>query len=83
MAPILNVMNAYALESPNVQKLIHSTDQHFDVIINEDFFGDSFLMFAHKFKAPTITICPFGITNYVDENMGLITPMSIAPHWVI
>lgn len=24
---------------------------------------------------------PFGITNDVDENMGLITPWSIAPHW--
>lgn len=59
MASFPNVMNAYAFENPNVQKLIHSTDLHFDVIINEEFFADSFLMFAHKFKAPIVTICEY------------------------
>lgn len=53
------VLNEYALQDANVQKLIHSTDKHFDVVINEEFFADSFLMFAHKFKAPIITICEY------------------------
>lgn len=53
----LNMMNDYSLNNVNVQKLIHSTDLHFDVVINEEFWADSFLMFAHKFKAPIITIC--------------------------
>lgn len=57
MSSFTNVMNAYALENPNVQKLIHSTDLHFDIVINEEFFAESFLMFAHKFKAPIVTIC--------------------------
>lgn len=55
----IHAVNEYAFENPNVHKLIHSTDLQFDVIINEEFFGDSFLMFAHKFKAPTITICEY------------------------
>lgn len=57
MASFTNVMNSYAFENPNVQKLIHATDLTFDVVINEEFFAESFLMFAHKFKAPIITIC--------------------------
>lgn len=61
MATFSKVFNSYAFESDNVQKFIHSTGLHFDVIINEDFFADSFLMFAHKFKAPIVTICPFGM----------------------
>ncbi|XP_031639548.1 UDP-glucuronosyltransferase 1-10-like [Contarinia nasturtii] len=77
------VMNEYAFENPNVQKLIHSSDLNFDVVINEQFFADSFLMFAHKFNAPIITICPFGITDHIDQHMGLITPISNVPHWIL
>lgn len=55
----VHTMNEYAFENPNVQKLIHSTDLHYDVVINEEFFADSFLMFAHKFRAPTITMCEY------------------------
>lgn len=50
-------INGYDMQSESVQKLIHSTNLHFDVIINEEFFADSFLMFAHKFKSPIVTIC--------------------------
>lgn len=107
----VHAMNSHAFEDPNVQKLIHSTNLHYEVVINEEFFADSFLMFGHKFKAPTITLCkymssekiglrvwaatmsqpeinsfrlkgPFGVTNVIDEQMGFITPISIAPHWV-
>lgn len=49
--------NVHAFQSPEVQKLINSSGLHFDVIINEEFYADSFLMFAHKFKAPIVTIC--------------------------
>lgn len=47
------------LRSPNVQKIIHSTDLHFDLVIKEDFCHESWLMFAYKFDAPAITICEF------------------------
>lgn len=46
----------YALNHPNVQKLIDSTDQHFDLIIAEQYYQEAFLMFAHKFNAPVITL---------------------------
>lgn len=72
----INTMNDYAFQSANVQQFIHRTDLHFDVVINEEFFGDSFLMFAHKFKAPIVTMCKYkmeshnfwfssGIVNYM------------------
>lgn len=46
----------YALSSANVQAFMQRSDQQFDVIVNEEFFHDSFLMFGHKFKAPLVTI---------------------------
>lgn len=55
----VHAMNSYAFENPNVQKLIHSTNLHYDVVINEEFFADSFLMFSHKFKAPIVTMCKY------------------------
>lgn len=62
------IWNPYAFENPNVQKFIHSTGLHFDLVINEEFFGDSFLMFAHKFKAPIVTICKyFELLNYCES----------------
>lgn len=46
----------YALSSANVQAFLKRSDQQFDLIVNEEFFHDSFLMFGHKFKAPIVTI---------------------------
>lgn len=75
------MINPHNFETENVQKFIHSTGLHFDVIVNEEFFADSWLMLAHKFKAPIVTICPFGIPDYLDRQSGLLTPFSIVPHW--
>lgn len=47
----------YNLRNPKVQQLINSTDLSFDLVINEEFCYDSWLMFAYKFNAPTINIC--------------------------
>lgn len=47
----------YGLNDSNVQKLIHSKNLNFDLVIKEDMFDESWLMFAHKFNAPIITIC--------------------------
>lgn len=59
----LGVINNYVFQSANVQKFIHSSNFQFDVVINEDFFGESFLMFAYKFKAPIVTICEYSSKN--------------------
>lgn len=67
MSIIPTYWNQYAFENPNVQKFIKSTGNHFDVIVAEDFFGDSFLMFAHKYKAPIVTICKNFIIEHVNS----------------
>lgn len=46
----------YTLSNANVQKLINSENLHFDLVINEEFFHDAFLMFGFKFNAPIVTI---------------------------
>lgn len=47
----------HGLQNAEVQKLVHSTNLSFDLVINEEIYHDSWLMFGHKFHAPTITIC--------------------------
>ena len=61
LAFLPKIINEYTLESANVQNFIKSTGHHFDVIVAEDFYSDSLLMFAHKFNAPVVTICMFSI----------------------
>lgn len=51
--------NTYSIENANVQKFIKSTGLHYDLIVAEEFFIDSFYMFAHKHKVPIVTICKF------------------------
>lgn len=63
MIGTMQVVNEHALKNSNVQKLIHSTDLHFDLVVNEDFFAENLLMFSHKFKAPIITICKYGLNK--------------------
>lgn len=50
-------LNQIVFEDENVQRFIKQTGLHFDVILIDDFFNDSLFMFAHKFKAPIVTIC--------------------------
>lgn len=59
LAMFPKLINGYAWENANVQKFVKSSGLHFDVIVAEDFYSDSFLMFAHKHKAPIVTICMF------------------------
>lgn len=72
----------FALNDSNVKKLIQS-DRKFDLIILEQFFHESFLMFAHKFKAPIVTIGTMGYADNMDHAMGLLTPISIIPHLLL
>lgn len=51
------ISSEYGLSDRKVKEFIHRTDLHFDLVINEEFFHDSWLMFSHKFKAPIVTIC--------------------------
>jgi glucuronosyltransferase len=64
------------LQQDNIQKLIHSTDQHFDVVIVEAFVNECFLGFAHKFKAPVIQVCTYGGGNFMADWVGNPHPYS-------
>ncbi|XP_055917568.1 UDP-glucosyltransferase 2 [Eupeodes corollae] len=72
----------YALNNAKVKKFIQS-DEKFDLIILEQFFHESFLMFAHKFNAPIVTIGTMGYADNMDHTMGLLTPLSIVPHLLL
>lgn len=46
----------HAFESAAGQKLLHDPQLQFDLVISEQFFQESMLMFGHKFNAPIVTI---------------------------
>ncbi|XP_075152982.1 UDP-glycosyltransferase family 301 member D1 [Haematobia irritans] len=73
----------YALNDPKIKALISSKDMHFDLVILEQFFHESFLMFGHKFKCPVVTIGTMGYADNMDHAMGLITPWSLIPHLLL
>ena len=47
---------------PEVHRLIHSEDEHFDLLVLETFFlQESFSAFQHKFNAPAVELMTLGI----------------------
>lgn len=77
------IWNPYTFEDPQIQDFIHRTDLHFDLVINEEFFGDSYLMFAHKFKAPIVTICKFFKFNQIFWIIFSFIFVSKISFWII
>lgn len=70
----------YSLSNENVQKFIHEKNLHFELVINEEFFSDVYLMFAYKFNASVITIGNLMIRlkianfdNIVNNNLLLLS----------
>jgi glucuronosyltransferase len=50
----------WGLKDPKVQQFINRDDLYFDLILMELIFQESWLMFAHKFKAPIV-----GMSKYL------------------
>ncbi|XP_062551811.1 UDP-glycosyltransferase UGT5-like [Armigeres subalbatus] len=73
----------YALENTNVQQFIEQDDTDFDLVISEQFYQEAFLMFAHKYRAPIVTLGTLGYTDFMDRAMGLMTPWSFVPHPIL
>ncbi|XP_055548557.1 UDP-glycosyltransferase UGT5-like isoform X2 [Wyeomyia smithii] len=73
----------YALRDPNVQHFIEQDDSSFDLVISEQFYQEAFLMFAHKYRAPIVTIGTLGYSDFMDRAMGLLTPWSFVPHPIL
>jgi hypothetical protein len=46
----------HALKNEKVQEFIHRNNDKFDLIIAEQFYQEAFLMLAHKYSAPIVTI---------------------------
>nr|CAD7570301.1 unnamed protein product [Timema californicum] len=68
-----------ALDSPQLQELIHSKNHHFDIIVIESFMSEAMLGFAHKFNASIIQICPFVGEEFVGDSVGNPFPYAYAP----
>ena len=69
----------YVMQQESIQKLIHSTDLHFDVVIVEAFSIECFLGFAHKFRVTIIHVCPYGGGNFMADRVGSPKPYSYVP----
>ncbi|XP_058056810.1 UDP-glycosyltransferase UGT5-like [Anopheles bellator] len=73
----------HAFESPIVQKFLQTKGLHFDLLIAEQFVQESFLMLAHQYRVPIVTINTLGHADYIDRAFGLITPWSFVPHFML
>ncbi|XP_001988523.2 UDP-glycosyltransferase UGT5 [Drosophila grimshawi] len=73
----------HALQDVQVQRLIASQDEHYDLVILEQFFHEAFLMFGQKFKCPVVTIGTMGYADNMDHAMGILTPWSVIPHLLL
>jgi glucuronosyltransferase len=73
----------YILQQESVQKLIHSTDIQFDVLIVEAFVKECFLGFAHKFQAPIIQVCSYVGESYMADWVGNPNPYSYVPDQLV
>lgn len=62
---LLNIYNIglatakHGLESRKVQEMIKSHEGHFDIVVAEQFMQESWLMFAHLYKVPVVTLSEF------------------------
>uniref|UniRef100_A0A2M3ZEA6 Putative udp-glucuronosyltransferase 1-1 n=1 Tax=Anopheles braziliensis TaxID=58242 RepID=A0A2M3ZEA6_9DIPT len=72
----------HGLESKPVRQFIARSDLTFDLIVAEQFFQESWLMFAHQYDAPIVTISTYGYSDFFDRIMGLRTPLSFVPHMI-
>ncbi|XP_067624755.1 UDP-glucosyltransferase 2-like isoform X2 [Eurosta solidaginis] len=73
----------HALNDPKVKSLIASNHLHFDVMVMEQFFHESMILFAQKFKCPVVTLGTMGYADNMDNTMGLLTPWAFIPHLLL
>jgi len=73
----------YAFEHEKVKTFMQRNDLQFDLVIAEQFFQESFLMFAHKYNAPMLTVGTYGYSDFMDRAMGFLTPWSFVPHFIL
>jgi glucuronosyltransferase len=67
------------LQQKEVQDLLHSTDQQFDLIITEAFVTDCVLGFVHKFKVPVVQVHSSSGAAWIGDWVGNPSPYSYIP----
>ncbi|XP_058123361.1 UDP-glycosyltransferase UGT5-like [Anopheles ziemanni] len=68
------------LTSPEVQTLLHSEKETFDLLVLEIFVNDVFLGFADRFNCPVVGMSTFGASSWVNSLTGSPQPLSYVPH---
>lgn len=61
----------HALGTENVQNFMRRKDLHFDLVIHEEIYHDSFLIFGYRFRSPVVSICKY-------KNIA-----NIMLHWIL
>ena len=56
----------HALNTNAVKEFIRNDNSKFDLILAEQFFQESLLMFSHKYQAPIVTICEIKILVFIE-----------------
>lgn len=59
----------HALKTSAVQNFIRNDNSQFDLILAEQFFQESLLMFSHKYEAPIITISEHSYKKVINYFM--------------
>ena len=57
----------HALNNVLIKYFVLNDKSHFDLILAEQFFQESLLMFSHKYNAPIVTICKIKILKFYDD----------------
>lgn len=70
----------HALKQKKIQDLIRRKGDHFDLVLVEQFYQEAFLLLAHKYQAPIVTVCTFGFAQYMSPMFGVVSPWSHVPH---
>ncbi|XP_061392909.1 UDP-glucosyltransferase 2-like [Musca vetustissima] len=67
------------MENENVQKLLKSPEEHFDLVIVETLQTDVLYGFAEHFKASLIGFSSYGTDPYIDALVDNISPLAYTP----
>ncbi|XP_058832649.1 UDP-glycosyltransferase UGT5-like isoform X2 [Topomyia yanbarensis] len=70
----------YGFTRENVKNFTLNDHSKFDLILAEQFYQEAYLMFAHKYQAPIVTIGTFGFAQYMGPMMGMMNMWSHVPH---
>ncbi|XP_037952730.1 UDP-glucosyltransferase 2-like [Teleopsis dalmanni] len=62
-----------------IQKLLKSSEEKFDLIIIELFLAESLYGLARHFNAPIVGLSTFGTTSFIDRVVGNTSPPSFLP----